>query len=157
MTQSQFIQLLKKQPRLGQSNNSNNNPKGGNPSPLPDNTKAVRAAKQAIKDLGVAFEGAGKLLEKYLSDTGDFTAATVKLNNTFTFISLFCASVFFAIVGAIFYGGTSVSSSFAYNLLILYVTFLMLLTGRKLIKKAYLEAKKNDYRFLSYGDAMIII
>ncbi len=27
----------------------------------------------------------------------------------------------------------------------------------KLIKKAYLEAKKNDYRFLSYGDAMIII
>ena len=29
--------------------------------------------------------------------------------------------------------------------------------GRKLIKKAYLEAKKNDYRFLSYGDAMIIV
>ena len=28
---------------------------------------------------------------------------------------------------------------------------------RKLIKKAYLEAKKNDYRFLSYGDAMIIV
>ena len=27
----------------------------------------------------------------------------------------------------------------------------------KLIKKAYLEAKKNEYRFLSYGDAMIII
>lgn len=28
---------------------------------------------------------------------------------------------------------------------------------RKLIKKAYLEAKRMDYRFLSYGDAMIII
>ena len=39
-------------------------------------------------------------------------------------------------------------------------TLLMMLSafaGRKLIKKAYLEAKKNDYRFLSYGDAMIII
>ena len=67
----------------------------------------------------------------------------IKLNNTFTFISLFCASVFFAIVGAIFYGGTSVSSSFAYNLLILYVTFLMLLTGRKLIK--------NVFGFMSAG------
>ena len=30
-------------------------------------------------------------------------------------------------------------------------------SNRKLIKKAYNEAKKNDYRFLSYGDAMIII
>ena len=29
--------------------------------------------------------------------------------------------------------------------------------GRKLIKKAYLEAKKQNYRFLSYGDAMIIL
>ena len=29
--------------------------------------------------------------------------------------------------------------------------------GRKLIKKAYNEAKKHDYRFLSYGDAMIMI
>jgi S-adenosylmethionine:tRNA ribosyltransferase-isomerase len=28
---------------------------------------------------------------------------------------------------------------------------------RKLIKKVYNVAKKNDYRFLSYGDAMIII
>ncbi|MGY8780744.1 MAG: tRNA preQ1(34) S-adenosylmethionine ribosyltransferase-isomerase QueA [Fidelibacterota bacterium] len=28
---------------------------------------------------------------------------------------------------------------------------------RKLVKKAYLEAKREDYRFLSYGDAMIII
>tara|TARA_B100000686_G_C16627931_1_gene882947 strand:+ start:38 stop:985 length:948 start_codon:yes stop_codon:yes gene_type:complete len=39
-------------------------------------------------------------------------------------------------------------------------TLLMMVSafaGRKLIKKAYLEAKRNDYRFLSYGDAMIII
>ena len=39
-------------------------------------------------------------------------------------------------------------------------TLLMMVSafaGRKLIKKAYLEAKKEDYRFLSYGDAMIII
>ena len=38
-------------------------------------------------------------------------------------------------------------------------TLLMMVSafaGRKLIKKAYLEAKKKDYRFLSYGDAMII-
>ena len=26
-----------------------------------------------------------------------------------------------------------------------------------LLKKAYREAKKNGYRFLSYGDAMIIV
>ena len=39
-------------------------------------------------------------------------------------------------------------------------TLLMMVSafsGRKLIKKAYLEAKKKDYRFLSYGDAMIIL
>ena len=39
-------------------------------------------------------------------------------------------------------------------------TLLMMVSafaGRKLIKKAYLEAKKNNYRFLSYGDAMIIV
>ena len=39
-------------------------------------------------------------------------------------------------------------------------TLLMMVSafaGRKLIKKAYLEAKKNKYRFLSYGDAMIIL
>ena len=39
-------------------------------------------------------------------------------------------------------------------------TLLMMVSafaGRKLIKKAYLEAKKKDYRFLSYGDAVIII
>jgi len=39
-------------------------------------------------------------------------------------------------------------------------TLLMMVSAfadRKLIKKAYLEAKKNDYRFLSYGDAMIIV
>ncbi len=29
--------------------------------------------------------------------------------------------------------------------------------GRDLIMKAYREAKKNDYRFLSYGDAMLIL
>jgi len=27
----------------------------------------------------------------------------------------------------------------------------------ELLKKAYREAKKNGYRFLSYGDAMIIV
>ena len=39
-------------------------------------------------------------------------------------------------------------------------TLLMMVSafaGRKLIKKAYLEAKRNKYRFLSYGDAMLII
>ena len=39
-------------------------------------------------------------------------------------------------------------------------TLLMMVSafaGRKLIKKAYLEAKKNKYRFLSYGDAMLIL
>ena len=39
-------------------------------------------------------------------------------------------------------------------------TLLMMVSafaGRKLIKKAYLEAKRNKYRFLSYGDAMIIL
>jgi S-adenosylmethionine:tRNA ribosyltransferase-isomerase len=29
--------------------------------------------------------------------------------------------------------------------------------NRDLIMKAYRLAKKNDYRFLSYGDAMLII
>lgn len=29
--------------------------------------------------------------------------------------------------------------------------------GRDLVMKAYREAKRNDYRFLSYGDAMLII
>ena len=39
-------------------------------------------------------------------------------------------------------------------------TLLMMVSAfadRKLIKKAYNEAKKKDYRFLSYGDAMIIV
>ena len=39
-------------------------------------------------------------------------------------------------------------------------TLLMMVSAfadRKLIKKAYLEAKRNEYRFLSYGDAMIIV
>ncbi len=39
-------------------------------------------------------------------------------------------------------------------------TLLMMVSafgGHDLIKKAYREAKKNDYRFLSYGDAMLII
>ena len=39
-------------------------------------------------------------------------------------------------------------------------TLLMMVSAfadRKLIIKAYLEAKKNEYRFLSYGDAMIIV
>jgi len=39
-------------------------------------------------------------------------------------------------------------------------TLLMMVSAfatRKLIMKAYREAKKHDYRFLSYGDAMLII
>ncbi|MEE8340591.1 MAG: tRNA preQ1(34) S-adenosylmethionine ribosyltransferase-isomerase QueA [Candidatus Neomarinimicrobiota bacterium] len=39
-------------------------------------------------------------------------------------------------------------------------TLLMMVSafaGRDLILKAYKEAKKNDYRFLSYGDAMLIL
>ncbi len=39
-------------------------------------------------------------------------------------------------------------------------TLLMMVSafaGRDLIMKAYREAKKNDYKFLSYGDAMLIL
>ena len=39
-------------------------------------------------------------------------------------------------------------------------TLLMMVSAfadRDLIMKAYREAKKNDYRFLSYGDAMLIL
>ena len=39
-------------------------------------------------------------------------------------------------------------------------TLLMMVSAfatRKLIMKAYREAKKHDYRFLSYGDAMLIL
>jgi S-adenosylmethionine:tRNA ribosyltransferase-isomerase len=39
-------------------------------------------------------------------------------------------------------------------------TLLMMVSafgGHSLIMKAYREAKKNNYRFLSYGDAMFII
>lgn len=61
----------------------------------------------------------------------------VQLNNTFTFIMLFFASIFFAIVGGVVHGDTAVSSSFAYNLLIFYISFLMIFTGRKLIKNVY--------------------
>jgi S-adenosylmethionine:tRNA ribosyltransferase-isomerase len=31
------------------------------------------------------------------------------------------------------------------------------IAGHEFIMKAYREAKKNDYRFLSYGDAMLIL
>mgnify|MGYP006088281639 FL=1 len=67
----------------------------------------------------------------------------MKINNTFTFILLLSASIFLSVVGGIFYGGTAVSSSFAYNLLILYVAFLMIFTGRKLIT--------NVFGFMSAG------
>jgi S-adenosylmethionine:tRNA ribosyltransferase-isomerase len=39
-------------------------------------------------------------------------------------------------------------------------TLLMMVSAfadRDQIMKAYREAKKNDYRFLSYGDAMLIL
>jgi S-adenosylmethionine:tRNA ribosyltransferase-isomerase len=38
-------------------------------------------------------------------------------------------------------------------------TLLMMISAfseRDIIMKAYREAKKNDYRFLSYGDAMFL-
>ena len=66
----------------------------------------------------------------------------IKLNNTFTFILLFCVSIFFAITGGIV-RGTSVSSSFAYNILVFYVAILIIFTSRKLIK--------NVYGFMSAG------
>jgi len=66
----------------------------------------------------------------------------VKLNHTFTYIVLFFASLFLAITGGVV-RGTEVSSSFAYNVFILYVAFLMIATGRKLIK--------NVYGFMSAG------
>ena len=67
----------------------------------------------------------------------------IRLNNTFTFIVLLFASIFFSVVGGIFNGGTSVSSSFAYNFLVFYIATLMIFTGRKLIK--------NVFGFLSAG------
>ena len=67
----------------------------------------------------------------------------IRLNNTFTFIVLFFASVFFAVVGGIFNSGTAVSSSFAYNFLVFYVATLMIFTGKRLIK--------NIFGFLSAG------
>lgn len=72
-----------------------------------------------------------------------FSFDGIKLNNTFTFIVLFCASIFFAIVGGIVHPGTAVSSSFAYNFLIFYISFLMIFTGRRLIH--------NIYGFISAG------
>ena len=68
----------------------------------------------------------------------------IRFNNTFTFILLVSASIFIAIVGGIFYGGgTAVSSSFAYNFLVFYISSLMIFTGRKLIR--------NIYGFMSAG------
>lgn len=72
-----------------------------------------------------------------------FSFDGIKLNNTFTFIVLFCASIFFAIIGGIVHVGTAVSSSFAYNFLIFYISFLMIFTGRRLIH--------NVYGFISAG------
>jgi hypothetical protein len=67
----------------------------------------------------------------------------IRLNNTFTFLVLLCASIFFAIVGGIVHVDAIVNSSFAYNLLMLYISFLMIFTGRKSIH--------NIYGFISVG------
>lgn len=72
-----------------------------------------------------------------------FSFDGIQLNNTFTFIVLFCASMFFAIAGGIVHVGTPVSSSFAYNFLIFYISLLMIFTDRRLIK--------NIYGFISAG------
>jgi hypothetical protein len=67
----------------------------------------------------------------------------IRLNNTFTFLALLFASIFVAIAGGLVHVNASVNSSFAYNLLMLYISFLMIFTGRKLIH--------NIYGFISVG------
>lgn len=68
----------------------------------------------------------------------------IRLNNTFTYILLLLASIFISIVGSILYSGAAeVSSSFAYNFLVFYITCLMIFTGRKLIY--------NIFGFMSAG------
>ena len=72
-----------------------------------------------------------------------FSFDGIRVNNTFTFLTLLCASIFCAVAGGIVHVNAIVNSSFAYNLLMLYISFLMIFTGRKLIH--------NIYGFMSAG------
>ena len=67
----------------------------------------------------------------------------IKLNNTFTFILLILISVVVAIVGGIFQEINPINSSFAYNLLIFYVSLFIILTSKRSIR--------NLFGFLSMG------
>jgi hypothetical protein len=67
----------------------------------------------------------------------------IQLNNTFTFIVLLLSSIFIAIVGGVVHVEAAVSSSFAYNFLIFYISLLMIFTDRKLMK--------NVFGFMSAG------
>tara|TARA_B100001287_G_scaffold62031_1_gene50130 strand:+ start:34669 stop:35655 length:987 start_codon:yes stop_codon:yes gene_type:complete len=67
----------------------------------------------------------------------------IKLNNTFTLLLLICSSVVVAIVGGIFQEINPINSSFAYNLLIFYISLFIILTSRRSIR--------NIFGFLSMG------
>jgi hypothetical protein len=67
----------------------------------------------------------------------------IKLNNTFTLILLIFTSIVVAIVGGIFQEINPINSSFAYNLLIFYISLFIIFTSRRSIR--------NIFGFLSMG------